>query len=93
MNRRNFFTKLGLASASIAILPSATTYARKWVKSQSIWITQTELSKGITADNYFIFWENWQKILNQIEWKITSNQFEIQSISQQVEHYLINKHL
>jgi len=31
MNRRSFFTKLGLAAASFAILPSAATYARKWV--------------------------------------------------------------
>jgi hypothetical protein len=31
MNRRSFFTKLGLAAASFAILPSATTYARHWV--------------------------------------------------------------
>jgi len=32
MNRRSFFTKLGLAAASIAVLPAATTYARHWVK-------------------------------------------------------------
>ncbi len=32
MNRRSFFTKLGLAAASFAVLPAATTYARKWVK-------------------------------------------------------------
>ncbi len=32
MNRRSFFTKLGLAAASMAILPAATTYARHWVK-------------------------------------------------------------
>ncbi len=31
MNRRSFFTKLGLAAASVAILPAATTYARSWV--------------------------------------------------------------
>lgn len=31
MNRRSFFTKLGLAAASLAILPAATTYDRKWV--------------------------------------------------------------
>ena len=31
MNRRSFFTKLGLAAATLAILPSATTYARNWV--------------------------------------------------------------
>lgn len=30
MNRRSFFTKLGLAAASLAILPAATTYARNW---------------------------------------------------------------
>jgi len=32
MNRRSFFTKLGLAAASMSILPAATTYARHWVK-------------------------------------------------------------
>lgn len=32
MNRRSFFTKFGLAAASMAILPAATTYARHWVK-------------------------------------------------------------
>jgi len=31
MNRRSFFTKLGLAAATVAILPSATSYARNWV--------------------------------------------------------------
>lgn len=30
MNRRSFFTKLGLVAASFAILPSAATYARNW---------------------------------------------------------------
>ncbi len=36
MNRRSFFTKLGLAAASFAVLPAATTYARHWVKSGPI---------------------------------------------------------
>lgn len=31
MNRRAFFTKLGLAAATVAVLPSATTYARRWI--------------------------------------------------------------
>lgn len=31
MNRRSFFTKLGLAATSLAVLPAATTYARKWI--------------------------------------------------------------
>lgn len=32
MNRRSFFTKLALAAAAFTVLPSATTYARKWTK-------------------------------------------------------------
>lgn len=35
MNRRSFFTKLGLAAASLAILPAATTYARNWKATPS----------------------------------------------------------
>ncbi len=41
MNRRSFFTKLGLAAASIAILPAATTYARKWIApaaESNLWV-------------------------------------------------------
>lgn len=41
MNRRSFFTKLGLAAATLAILPTATTYARKWVAptvARKMWI-------------------------------------------------------
>lgn len=32
MNRRGFLRNIALAAASFGILPSATTYARKWVK-------------------------------------------------------------
>jgi hypothetical protein len=47
MNRRSFFTKLGLAAASVAILPSAATYVRKWVKpnpsmGRQLWVVNTE---------------------------------------------------
>lgn len=45
MNRRSFFTKLGLAATTVAILPAATTYARKWVASSSasnLWIPNPE---------------------------------------------------
>jgi len=41
MNRRSFFTKLGIAAATISILPSATTYARQWVAPTaviSLWV-------------------------------------------------------
>ncbi len=38
MNRRSFFTKLGLAAVSLAILPAATTYARNWKKAQDLWV-------------------------------------------------------
>lgn len=31
MNRRSFFKKLAMATAAFTVLPSATTYARKWV--------------------------------------------------------------
>ena len=45
MNRRSFFTKLGLAAASFAILPAATTYARKWVAPTAqcaMWVVNPE---------------------------------------------------
>ena len=47
MNRRSFFTKLGLAAATLAILPSATTYARNWVAPSAalgrvIWMPNPE---------------------------------------------------
>lgn len=41
MNRRSFFTKLALAAAAFTVLPSATTYARKWVAPRAdspLWI-------------------------------------------------------
>lgn len=36
MNRRSFFSTLGLASASFAILPSATMYERRWVSQGTL---------------------------------------------------------
>jgi hypothetical protein len=45
MNRRSFFTKLGLAAASLAVLPAATTYARKWVApglGRVLWVPNPE---------------------------------------------------
>lgn len=35
MNRRSFFETLGKAIAGFAILPAATTYARRWVPTAS----------------------------------------------------------
>lgn len=43
MNRRSFFTKLGLAAATLAVLPGATTYARKWVAGRSGLLMPTDL--------------------------------------------------
>jgi hypothetical protein len=40
MNRRGFFSKLGLATAAFAILPSATTYERIW--KPKTWILNPE---------------------------------------------------
>lgn len=42
MNRRSFFTKLGLAAATLAILPTATTYSRNWVKKDLVWVANPE---------------------------------------------------
>ncbi len=46
MNRRSFFTKLGLAATTLAILPSAATYARRWVSpavsNRAVWIPNPE---------------------------------------------------
>lgn len=50
MNRRSFFTKLGLSAASLAVLPAATTYARKWVKTQHGLLTPT----GIKCRSYLV---------------------------------------
>ena len=38
MNRRGFFKTLSAAVATFAILPSATTYGRKWVKQGEIYV-------------------------------------------------------
>jgi hypothetical protein len=37
MNRRSFFTNLTKAAAGFAILPTATTYARKWAPAIKTW--------------------------------------------------------
>jgi hypothetical protein len=58
MNRRGFFTKLGMAAATVAILPSATTYARQWVAptvNRHLWVPNPE---WVAAD-YQIEWQFW----------------------------------
>lgn len=46
MNRRNFIRGLIAASAGFAILPAATTYARKWVNPKTLWVINTEWEKA-----------------------------------------------
>lgn len=48
MNRRNFISNLLKVGAAFAILPSATTYARKWVQTDSaIVVPVSELTTGL----------------------------------------------
>ncbi len=42
MNRRGFIQTLSAAVATFAILPSATTYGRKWVKQGEIYVINPE---------------------------------------------------
>ena len=37
MNRRGFFSRLGLITAAFTILPSATTYARIWTPPKKLY--------------------------------------------------------
>lgn len=52
MNRRNFLGKLLAAGAAFSVLPSATTYARNWVKREALWIPNPDY---VTAE-YEIQW-------------------------------------
>lgn len=43
MNRRTFFKSLAIAAAGFSILPSATSYDRKWAKANSdLWVPNPE---------------------------------------------------
>ena len=69
MNRRSFFTKLGLAAASVAILPAATTYARTWVKKE-IWIPNPE---WLNANYEIITHWNFGTMLREKDFIIPNN--------------------
>jgi hypothetical protein len=71
MNRRSFFTKLGMAATTISILPSALTYTRKWVKTEQIWIPNPEwenapyklyFAEHPYFENFDDFWKSYLKL-------------------------------
>jgi hypothetical protein len=37
VNRRGFLSVLGKATAGFSILPAATTYSRRWVRTECLW--------------------------------------------------------
>jgi hypothetical protein len=41
MNRRSFFSRLGVVVGAFAILPSATTYARVWKPTPGLYVLET----------------------------------------------------
>jgi hypothetical protein len=55
MNRRGFFSRLGLVTAGFAILPSATTYERIWKPATGV---LTPLNPETT--NWRDFYGKWQ---------------------------------
>lgn len=42
MKRRAFFNTLGKAIAGFSVLPAATTYARKWKRTENVWQANPE---------------------------------------------------
>jgi len=66
-SRRSFLSKLALGVAGFTILPAATTYARSWKKTESIWVLNPEWVnaplvsawyKGSTFKEFQIKWDS-----------------------------------
>lgn len=80
MNRRNFLSSILKAGIGAAILPSAVTYARKWIKTETLFIpqwTQEEIELYRTYPQYLakqqveskIDWYIWNKLVYEAKWK------------------------
>jgi len=63
--RRSFLSKLALGVAGFTILPSATTYARSWKKTDAIWVLNDDWKNA----RYEIVWitnTHWKHLDNLI---------------------------